>query len=319
MVKEEPKITILLAAYNREDLIKETLDSISSQTYSNWECFVTDDGSTDKTPDIIKEFVRKDNRFSYYLKPDSYPSGLSGTRNFGLDLARERGAEYIQFFDDDDLMYPQKLSLQIKPFIKNPELYFTVCKYDKLLEMKEGESIKQHPEFDMDFEHLGDAMLSNEFRMNSLGPLWNMHFIDKFRFDERLRYAEEWELYIRIGYLFPDKKNYEVLDEYLFAYRKHPRTLTMGKDKSLEKRKSSSISRFVVFDNLYKNSLHTPLSIKYFTRTFAIHQNQSYLKKINEYIKQEHYSFKIKLIVKIVTSMAGLYYRIIGKVTKYIR
>lgn len=319
MLKEEPKIIILLAAYNRQDLIAETLDSILSQSYCNWECLITDDRSTDKTAEIAKKYVQKESRFSYHLKPVSYPQGLSGTRNFGIDLAKERGAEFIQFFDDDDIMYPQKLELQVKPFKANPGLYFTVCKYDKLLQMQEGENKKIRPEFPISFQHLGDAILSNQFRMNSLGPLWNLKFLEKFRFDERLRYAEEWELYIRMGYLYPNPENYKIIDEYLFAYRKHPRTLTMGMDENLEKRKSSAISKFVIFENLMKNRLHTPVSIKYFTRVFAFQYHEKNLKRILTYIKKENFSLRTRYIVNMVLIFGKLYYKIVGKLTSFIQ
>ena len=101
---DSPKITILLASLNRENFLEETLKSIIDQTYSNWECLITDDGSNEETLKIIAHYCEKDERFQYYSKPNTYPKGLAGTRNFGLDLAEGRKSEFIQFFDDDDLM-----------------------------------------------------------------------------------------------------------------------------------------------------------------------------------------------------------------------
>ncbi len=128
-----PIIHILLASYNRAHLIKHTLDSIKEQTYGNWKCFITDDNSSDGTENIVREYVRRDERFEFFLKPKTYKQGLSDTRNFGLDLAAERNAQYIQFFDDDDLMNPKKLELQIAPFLENPDLNFSICKFEKLI------------------------------------------------------------------------------------------------------------------------------------------------------------------------------------------
>ena len=126
-----PKVTILLATFNRAHLILETLESIKNQTYTNFECLITDDNSTDDTEVIVKAFRETDSRFYYFKKPKKYLQGLSATRNFGLDLAEERNAEYIQFFDDDDIMHPRKLELQIGPLIENSNLDFTICQYKK--------------------------------------------------------------------------------------------------------------------------------------------------------------------------------------------
>lgn len=131
-----PKITILLATYNRAHLIEETLRSIQDQTYAHFECLITDDRSTDNTPETVRTFCEDDKRFLYFKKPDNYLQGLSATRNFGLDLAEKRQAMYIQFFDDDDIMHPQKLELQITPFFKDNTLDLTICQYRKFWKKK---------------------------------------------------------------------------------------------------------------------------------------------------------------------------------------
>ena len=59
----ENLISIIIPTYNRAHIVCETLDSVLSQTYTNWECIVVDDGSTDNTKDIIKSYRVKDSRF----------------------------------------------------------------------------------------------------------------------------------------------------------------------------------------------------------------------------------------------------------------
>jgi hypothetical protein len=119
--------------------------------------------------------------------------------------------------------------------------------------------------------------------------------------------------------LYPDPRNYWVVDEYLFAYRKHPQTLTMGRDENFEKRKSSSISKFVIFNNLMENRLHTPVSIKYFTRVFAFQFHQTNLQGISAYIKEEDFSLSTRFIVKAVLIFGKSYYKIVGKLTSFIK
>ena len=82
------KFTFVTSFYNTENYIQELYDSIKSQTYTNWECIIVDDYSSDNTKEVIEEFIKIDNRFGYFLKTKKYGKGLSGSRNQGLDFAR---------------------------------------------------------------------------------------------------------------------------------------------------------------------------------------------------------------------------------------
>ncbi|MFD2517934.1 glycosyltransferase family 2 protein [Salinimicrobium flavum] len=312
------QVTILLASHNRASFIVETLKSIKNQTYSNWVCYITDDNSSDRTAEVVKDFIKGDDRFSFHTKPATYKKGLSGTRNFGMDLARAGGAELIQFFDDDDIMYPKKLELQVKPFIRNRTLNFTVCKYEKIIQMNGDETIIASPELNLRHEHIGDAVLTGRFKMNSLSGLWNMDLIDKFRFDERLRYAEEWELFIRIGYEYPN--NYEVVDHFLFGYRKHPGTLTMGEDADYERRKSTSVSRLILVNYLTDNNLHTKKSIIFFTRSFLTYQyNPEVVERLLVYVKKSTtLGTKLEFFIKGGLFLSKLHYKVLGKISTWV-
>lgn len=116
-------ISIIIPSYNRGDLISETLDSILSQTYTNWECIVIDDGSTDNGIDIVNSYCAKDKRMTLVKRPDDSPKGAQTCRNIGLFLAR---GEFIQFFDSDDIMLPTKLNKQVK-VIEKHDADFAVC------------------------------------------------------------------------------------------------------------------------------------------------------------------------------------------------
>tara|TARA_R110002012_G_scaffold281843_2_gene471414 strand:- start:5248 stop:6174 length:927 start_codon:yes stop_codon:yes gene_type:complete len=241
----ESQITILLATYNRAHLILEALNSIKNQTYTNFECLITDDNSTDYTAQVVEEFIKGDSRFKYFKKPLKYPQGLSATRNFGLDLAEERGAKFIQFFDDDDIMHPQKLKLQIIPLLKDQNLDMTLCMYRKF-------DFPKMIEFNFEkandgschiaFKDLFKAFYLNQANLNSLGPLWKASKILKYRFDEELYYAEEREFYLRIFLL--EEISYKPVEKVLFWYRKHENAITSNlyRDASI---KSKSEELFV--------------------------------------------------------------------------
>lgn len=96
-------VSVIIPAYNASRYIGETIRSVQAQTYTNWELIVIDDGSTDNTPAIVKEFLT-DNRISYYHQKNS---GVSAARNYGLEKAK---GDYIAFIDADDLMHPENLN-----------------------------------------------------------------------------------------------------------------------------------------------------------------------------------------------------------------
>lgn len=107
---ETPLISIIIPAFNRETLIAETLDSVIKQTYTNWECIVVDDGSTDNTVKIIKKYATKDSRFKI-LKRDRIPKGATTCRNIGIEKST---GEFLMFLDSDDIITENCLNQRIK-------------------------------------------------------------------------------------------------------------------------------------------------------------------------------------------------------------
>jgi len=115
-------VSIIVPVFNREKLITETLNSIQNQSYTNWECIIVDDGSTDSTENCIQTFVEKDKRFAYYHRPLTYIKGANSCRNYGFEVS---SGEYINWFDSDDVMLPDCLEQRIKAFI--PTLDFVIA------------------------------------------------------------------------------------------------------------------------------------------------------------------------------------------------
>lgn len=97
-----------MAAFNGERYIAESIASVINQTYHNWELIVVDDGSTDRTREIVLGFQQSDARIKYIYQPNS---GQGSARNNGIE--RSQG-ELIAFLDQDDLWLPDKLKLQIE-------------------------------------------------------------------------------------------------------------------------------------------------------------------------------------------------------------
>lgn len=102
MYMSSPKLSIIVPIYNAEKYLEKCLDSIRSQRFTDWECFLIDDGSTDRSFAICESFEVKDPRFKAIRK---YNSGVSDTRNLGLHLAK---GEWIGFVDSDDWISPER-------------------------------------------------------------------------------------------------------------------------------------------------------------------------------------------------------------------
>jgi len=121
-MKSGPLVSVIVTTYNRADLLCETLDSILSQTYENFELIVVDDGSTDNTEEVVKRHSA--GRINY-IKTENW-GGPARPRNIGIEKAT---GEYIAFCDDDDIWLPKKLEKQINYIVNsNYGMIFTMQK-----------------------------------------------------------------------------------------------------------------------------------------------------------------------------------------------
>jgi glycosyltransferase involved in cell wall biosynthesis len=118
------KISIIIPTYNRANLIIETLNSIKAQTYTNWECIIVDDGSSDNTCEVVTDYIKSDSRYQFYKRPDSHKSGGNGARNYGFKYAK---GDYINWFDSDDIMMPSFLEKHIENHTNNSNIQLSVC------------------------------------------------------------------------------------------------------------------------------------------------------------------------------------------------
>ncbi|HEU4496898.1 MAG TPA: glycosyltransferase family 2 protein, partial [Flavobacterium sp.] len=94
-------MSIIVPCFNQSQYLGEALQSVSEQTYTDWECIIVNDGSPDDTEEVSKEWCEKDARFKYLYKENG---GLSSARNAGIAVA---GGEYILPLDADDKIAPE--------------------------------------------------------------------------------------------------------------------------------------------------------------------------------------------------------------------
>ena len=129
-----PTISIVIPAFNRGFVIRRTLDSVSQQTFFDWECIIVDDGSTDDTKNIVAEYVEIDNRFS--ICDNTRKKGAQGARNTGILKAQ---GEWILLFDSDDVMHSDYLEKMV-PHL-NAGQNIVVC-YGQMIEESSGKRLQ---------------------------------------------------------------------------------------------------------------------------------------------------------------------------------
>ncbi|MGT2752515.1 glycosyltransferase family 2 protein [Streptococcus porcinus] len=104
------KINILMSTYNGEQFLSEQIESIRNQTVQEWRLLIRDDGSSDRTPEIIQEYVAKDSRIHFINAENRENYGV--IKNFFTLLKYER-ADYYFFSDQDDIWLPDKIAVQL--------------------------------------------------------------------------------------------------------------------------------------------------------------------------------------------------------------
>ena len=113
-----PRVSAIIIVFNGETYIAEAIDSVLAQDFLDWELLVVDDGSTDRTRDIVQSYVHaQPDRIRLLRHPDKGNHGMSATRNLGIAEAQ---AEYVAFLDADDLWLPTKLSEQVRMLDSHP-------------------------------------------------------------------------------------------------------------------------------------------------------------------------------------------------------
>ena len=214
---KEQLITILLPCRNAERYLVETLDSLINQTYANIEIICIDDGSTDKTPDILQQYSFKDQRIRFYQNEKNIK--LIATLNRGIALAQ---GEYIARIDADDIALPDRIERQLL-FIKksNADLVSgSVIVIDE--NGKELEVIKPRGYTHNVIEWL--ALFSNPMGHPSVFGKTDVFKKNNYLQSEVALHAEDYEIWAR---MIRNGVKMANTDDILIKYRVNPQSVSM--------------------------------------------------------------------------------------------
>lgn len=113
------KVSIIIASYNYEDYIKEAIESVLAQTYTNWELVIIDDGSSDNSLSVIKDYAEKDSRIKVFTHENNINKGLIKTVELGISKAT---GDYIAFLESDDIWVKDYLDKKNKILQEHPSV-----------------------------------------------------------------------------------------------------------------------------------------------------------------------------------------------------
>ncbi|MEO0986046.1 MAG: glycosyltransferase [Cyanobacteria bacterium J06639_14] len=186
------KVSVVIPAYNIETYLESALQSLISQTFEHFEVIIVDDGSTDKTHDIAKQFCYRDNRFKVVCKPNG---GLSSARNYGI---RHANSEYIALLDADDIYRPRKIETHVAILEQHASVGVVYSASQAIRD--DGKSIfislSGKP---VDRNPLKALLFKNFIGHGSNAIFRRSIFYEVGEFDETLRSSEDIDFWLRIA------------------------------------------------------------------------------------------------------------------------
>lgn len=187
---QDKKVSIISCFYNEEKYLAKAIDSVLAQTYKNFELILVNDGSTDKSDEIVKSY--HDERIKYIAYKNNRYQAYA--RNQGLEIAT---GDYIGFFDCDDIMRPDKMEKQVKYLNEHADITLISGGFSNI--DAKGEICENFvvPQYFSD-EEIKAFMLYGNCIAFAGAAMFRREMIDKhhIRFDETNRSSEDYRLFI---------------------------------------------------------------------------------------------------------------------------
>lgn len=185
--------SIIIPLYNRETFITETLNSVIQQTFSDWECIVVDDGSTDNSIQIVKKFEAKEPRIKL-VQRDREPKNANTCRNIGIEVST---GDWLIFLDSDDLLLHNCLELRKKLVLENGRTNLLVTGTGTMATRSIGK-YKTYGSLHHSESNFLDLFLSLHSPWFMTSGTWKKDFLLEIgQFDENLLRLQDPDIHIR--------------------------------------------------------------------------------------------------------------------------
>lgn len=206
-----PKVSVLMPVYETDEkYLREAIESILSQTFSDFEFLILDDCPEDPREDVVKSY--DDKRIKYFKNKKNL--GISLSRNKLIEMA---GGEYLAVFDHDDISLPTRLEKQVQYLDANPVVGVVSCKMQSMIDKK----ICSHP---TDNHEIKLALMKSCAMVHPASMIRKSVLVDNnIRYEKEFSPAEDYALWCR---LIPHTQFHNLNDEVLLYYRDHPENTT---------------------------------------------------------------------------------------------
>lgn len=283
-VDTNPLVNIIIPLFNKENYIRETLTSILNQTYTNYVCYIVDDGSTDSSRERVYEFFESlpmtIRNVKFVLIPMPNNRGVSEARNIAIKwiLSESDESDIISFCDADDIWNKELVQKSVDTFIKYPHVD---CVYSRVIHKKDNE-------YELDKSKICDGnVFKDAIKFNFLTCGSNL-FVRKrvleennIEFDLSFSGCEDWDFLIQLSKV----AMFKCTKEYLVTYRYVPNSLSSNRKDQVDMGRTI-LKRYVEDSKEYSRT---------FTRLFLYYFSTRNLTKEN--LKDLDYRFILEVIL----------------------
>lgn len=214
-------VSVIIPAYNAQQLIARTLMSVLNQTYCHLEVWVVDDGSRDRTSEIVQAVTQQDNRIRLLQQPNA---GVASARNLGIRSAQ---GEFIALIDSDDLWYPDALEKLVAQFQRSQPAVGVIYAWSVDIDEQDRPTGGFHAATING--NVYRTLICHNFLGNASATLIRKACLDDIGgYDTQLKAqkaqgCEDWDLYLRLA----EHYEFGVVPEFLIGYRKVASSMSM--------------------------------------------------------------------------------------------
>lgn len=280
-------ISIVVPIYNVENYLRQCLDSISEQTYKNFECIMVNDGSTDSSQQIAEEYLA-DSRFKLINQSNK---GLSGARNTGVSHIREEST-FVAFVDSDDYIYPDFLETLIEHIEDDVDIIEGMigCFHDEIKVDNISHNFEKKILISKD-DKLGELAL-NELRVSVFPKLFRKSLLTEDFFPEGWIFED----LAVVPELVSHSRKWIKLPKVIYGYRIRPNSITT---KEFSEEKLDVFKIFGKYDLFFKDESDvTKLLVEKIKYLHLNYHDIEFVPENNQY-KQLYQQEKQKLLSKI--------------------
>lgn len=279
----QPKVSVLMTVYNGERYLRQAVESILDQTFSDFEFIIMDDGSTDGTWNILSDYANRDQRI--VLFPNKENIGLTKSLNKGLKLAQ---GEYIARQDADDISLPERFEKQVELLDKQPKVILVSASYEYI--DSEGSSFQQLQRGDIPDLTTWYLLFYNRVGAHGIVMFRRKPVIDLGGYSENYPYSQDYELWSRLVRV----SDIVILPDVLQLYRRNHSESISVRAKSKQEALALSTTRQNIKEVIGEELGHTEVAElkSFWLHTFPDSKRvgilNSNLKKIYRAFLQRH-------------------------------